>query len=144
MNPRGQVPTFIDNGVVVCESGAAVQVRTADDMVACINAGELLVSLAKFLRSCLGPLCSNPQLCSFASPDCLSCEQTAISYAHQRFPSHGVCTEALLRSHRHCMSGMLTCSLLALTVILLRQYLDAVYSDPPLMPTDRKALGLVS
>ena len=30
MNPRGQVPTFIDNGVVVCESGAAVQVRTAD------------------------------------------------------------------------------------------------------------------
>ena len=25
-----------------------------------------------------------------------------------------------------------------------RQYLDAVYPDHPLMPTDRKALGLVS
>ena len=33
MNPRGQVPTFIDNGVVVCESGAAVQVRTADGVI---------------------------------------------------------------------------------------------------------------
>ena len=30
VNPRGQVPTLIDNGVVVCESGAAVQARAAD------------------------------------------------------------------------------------------------------------------
>lgn len=27
VNPRGQVPTLIDNGVVICESSAAVQAR---------------------------------------------------------------------------------------------------------------------
>lgn len=40
VNPRGQVPTFIDNGVVVCESGAAVQVRTADGMVTLRDTGN--------------------------------------------------------------------------------------------------------
>ena len=27
LNPRGQVPTLVDQSVVVCESGAAVQAR---------------------------------------------------------------------------------------------------------------------
>lgn len=29
LNPRGQVPTLVDQSVVVCESGAAVQARYA-------------------------------------------------------------------------------------------------------------------
>ena len=51
VNPRGQVPTFIDNGVVVCESGAAVQVCTADGTFAFSNTGNSLVAfIENFLR----------------------------------------------------------------------------------------------
>lgn len=58
VNPRGQVPTFIDNGVVVCESGAAVQVCTADGVIHVRNGCTPLVKLT--LWFCLSGLCAQP------------------------------------------------------------------------------------
>lgn len=68
---------------------------------------------------------------------------------YQRTLTRHTFAKALHRSAiadlRAYMSGILTLPIhLLLPFILPRQYLDAVYSDPPLMPTDRKALGLVS
>jgi hypothetical protein len=113
VNPRGQVPTLIDNGVVVCESGAAVQARAA---------GRCL---------CFVGLTGRLQPVSLCSKHFTFVQGSATLRLFSVCFHAGTGCRCLrrLQDTDVCVRGW--------------QYLDTVYPEPALMPKDRKALGLV-